>query len=211
MAKKRIDKARYWWAVLYPENMPDNWRDIVGDVVQLPFAYAVHDLDHDSKSEHRKDHVHMILAFPNTTTYRHALSIFKLLGETAVNTCEACVNIRHCYDYLLHDTDSCKKQGKEVYPKDRRIVGNNFDIGAYEQISTEQKQEMLQNLVGFVIVNKIMNMTDFYLSFGREFDESYWQIVVAYNRIIESTCTGNWRKYGYKKKKMDDKEDESEE
>ena len=149
---ERINKARYWQAVMYPENMVEGWQDRIADIVQVPFAYCVHSEavsythldvykrqhseDTDEKSEHRKDHIHLIIVFPNTTTYKHAMSVFGLLGDKALNTCEACVNIRHCYDYLIHDTESCRKAGKHEYDPSERITGNNFDIGAYEQIST---------------------------------------------------------------------------
>lgn len=41
-AEKPIDtsvKARYWWAVLYQENMVDGWRDNIEELLQLPYAY----------------------------------------------------------------------------------------------------------------------------------------------------------------------------
>ena len=38
-------KVRYWWGILYPENMIENWKDQIEDVLQLPFCYCVHDKD----------------------------------------------------------------------------------------------------------------------------------------------------------------------
>ena len=38
-------KVRYWWGILYPENMIENWKDEIEDVLQLPFCYCVHDKD----------------------------------------------------------------------------------------------------------------------------------------------------------------------
>ena len=102
----------------------------------------------DSKSEHRKDHVHLIVAFPNTTTYKHALNVMDLLsaeGKKAINKCEAVVGIRNVYDYLIHDTEDCRKKGKEQYDPSERITGNNFDIGAYEQLGTVEKE---RNVLG---------------------------------------------------------------
>lgn len=191
MAENRIDKARYWWSVLYPENMIEGWEEEIADLVQVPFAYCVHSSDTDSKSEHRKDHVHLILVFPNTTTYKHALKVFKLLGDNAVNTCKACINIRHCYDYLIHDTETCRKANKHLYERAERVCGNSFDIGAYEQISIEEKQSMLQELIDFALEKKIMNMADFMILASREFDSEYFSVVVGYNTIIDRVCKGN--------------------
>lgn len=38
----RIAKARYWWAVLYQENMRPDWRETIDDLLQLPYAYCEH-------------------------------------------------------------------------------------------------------------------------------------------------------------------------
>lgn len=191
----KIAKARYWWAVLYQENMRPDWREAIDDLLQLPYAYCEHTADKDSKSEHRKNHVHIIVAKSNTTSYKHIMEVFNLLsapGKKALNTCEACVNIRHCYDYLIHDTDSCRKQGKEQYDPSYRITGNNFDIGAYEQISSAQKQDMLFELVGFIMVEKFETINDFTTAALREFPEQYREIIVGYNSILERYCRGNY-------------------
>ena len=83
-AEKPIDtsvKARYWWAVLYQENMVDGWRDNIEELLQLPYAYCEHVADVDGKGEHRKDHVHVIIVFGNTTTYKTAMSVLSGLAR----------------------------------------------------------------------------------------------------------------------------------
>jgi hypothetical protein len=194
----RINKARYWWAVLYPENMVPDWESRIGDIVQVPYAYASHTLDKDSKSEHRKDHVHLILVFGNTTTYKHAMEVFNLLsapGKKALNTCEACVNIRHCYDYLIHDTETCRKEGKHQYDPDHRVTGNNFDIGAYEALSQAEKAEMSQEIVTLIIGKKITNLADCYIIVMDQFGGDYFQVFQANNAFYERLCRGNYHKY----------------
>lgn len=196
---ERINKARYWWAVLYQENMRPDWREMIDDLVQLPFAYCEHTRDRDSESEHRKDHVHVIVVHPNTTTYKHALSIFNLLsedGKKALNKCEACVDIRHCYDYLIHDTDSCRKQGKEPYDPSERIEGNNFDIGSYEQVSQQLKNEMLREMIDFVVDNGICDITTFYINCKKLNDPLYFDVFKSYGSLIERICKGNHHRSG---------------
>ena len=61
------EKARYWTAVMYPENMIDDWKEEIADLIQMPGAYCVHDKDLDDKKEGRKVHVHIIIVFSNTT------------------------------------------------------------------------------------------------------------------------------------------------
>lgn len=193
-----ITKARMWVGVLYPENMVEDWENKIGDVVQLPYAYALHTKDIDTKSEHRKDHIHLILVFPNTTTYNHALSVFSLLnapGKKAVNTCEAVINIRHCYDYLIHDTENAKKQGKFVYEPEHRVTGNLFDIGSYEQLGAAEKREMLKELCDFIIEEKICNLADFYIGATAKFSAEHFDIISAHNAMLDRLCRGNYLRF----------------
>ncbi len=204
MSKKnnRINKARYWTAVLYPDNMVENWEILIGDIVQYPYAYCVHNADIDSKSEHRKDHVHIILAMPNSTTYKHAKNIFDLLsaeGKQALNKCEAVVSIRYCYDYLIHNTETCRKQGKHLYDASERITGNNFDIRAYaqlayEQLSTVEKNEMFVKLSKAIKKNNIYNYMDFFEFALEEFvskDVNYIEVIKSNSSHFEKLVQGN--------------------
>ena len=193
-----ITKARYWWGVLYPENMVSTWEKDLADIVQVPYAYCVHDLDHDSQSDHRKDHLHMILVFPNTTTYNHAMKVFDQLsapGSRALNTIQACVSIRYCYDYLIHDTETCRSNGKYQYPSDCRITGNNFDIGCYEQISLEERQFMRDELTDFVIDHQIMNYAILTMSVVENFPPEYKNILSSYSAHFERLCKGLYQLY----------------
>ena len=38
----KIDKARFWTGVLYPENMREDWKEVIGDTLQYPYAYCQH-------------------------------------------------------------------------------------------------------------------------------------------------------------------------
>lgn len=37
-------KVKLWEGICYPENMRDDWQDEIDDILQVPFAYAVHEL-----------------------------------------------------------------------------------------------------------------------------------------------------------------------
>ena len=139
-------KVKLWEGICYPENMRDDWQDEIDDILQVPFAYAVHDIDHDQKSKQRKTHAHVIVVWGGNTTRKAIINVLNRLsadGKKCCSSAEPINNIRHAYDYLIHDTASCRKKGKELYPVEARIEGNNFDIGQLEQLSTKDKQDML--------------------------------------------------------------------
>lgn len=196
-------KNRYWWAVLYPENMRSGWETLIGDILQVPYCYCKHTTDTDQKSEHRKDHIHLIIAFSNTTTYKRALEVFSLLNapdRIAVNTCQGIVNIRNAYDYLLHDTETCKKLGKFLYPKEARICGNNFDIGSFEQVSVADKQQWRRELMELVKSQGFVNFMDFVDYVLENYDDRYLDIVASYSGLYERMTKGNYQRLAFRGK-----------
>lgn len=213
MAEKNASNARYWTAVLYPENMVDDWETLIGDIVQIPYAYCIHDKDHlgewqpgkttpaHEKEEHRKVHVHIILAFPNTTTKKHAHETFMLLaaeGKQPISCggrVEAVVNIRNKYEYLIHNTETArKKQKKYQYDPSERITGNNFDIGAYEQISLADKDKMAKELCNIIRDKGFSNFMDFYDYVDTNLGFEYFEIIKSYSGLFERLTKGNYQK-----------------
>lgn len=197
-----VGKARYWWAVLYPENMIEDWEDLIAEKLQLPFAYCIHDDDlekefEDQTQQKRKTHVHIIIAFANTTTYKHVTSIFSLLNapdKRAFNKVEAVRGIRHCYEYLIHNTETAKKDNKKQYSPSDRVIGNNFDIGAYEQISTSDKLRMSKEICNYIVEHDIYNFADLYMAVISNFDDAYFEILQTHSGFYERLIKGNYHR-----------------
>lgn len=197
-----VGKARYWWAVLYPENMIEDWEALLPEVLQLPFAYCIHDDDlekefEDQTQQKRKTHVHLMVAFSNTTTYKHVMEILSLLnapGKKAFNKVEAVRGIRHAYEYLIHNTEASKRDGKKQYEPKERITGNNFDIGAYEQISSSDKLKMSKDICNYIVEHDISNFADLYMAVISCFDDNYFEILQTYSGFYERLIKGNYHR-----------------
>lgn len=195
-------KARYWVGVGYPENMRTDWQDVIGEVLQIPYAYCVHDKDVDGDKDDRKTHVHILIAFPNTTTYKAALSVLQALsadGKKAFPTVQKVNNVRFMYNYLIHDTDDSRKKHKFQYPKSERIVGNNFDIGNYEQIDISEKKLIRKELAELIYSESFMNYLDFYECVIQNYPPEYEEIVVSYSGHFERLTKGNFQKWRFAK------------
>lgn len=195
-----MNKARYWQAIMYPENMIDDWQDQISNILQVPFAYCIHDKckEKDGRTD-RKVHVHIITAYGNTTTEKRALQVFKKLekpGFSAIpnDTIQDIINIKHAYDYLIHDTEDCKKKHKFLYPVKERITGNNFDIGNFEQIGTAQKNDMARELCDLIITKNYLNFADFYMDVVSNYDTTYFEILKTYSGLFERITKGNYQK-----------------
>ena len=195
-----VNKQRYWQAVIWINSLVEvrpEWEEEIAESLQLPFAYCIHDKDVKKDGSPRDPHMHLILAFPNTTTYKHALTIFKEFAGKAVNTCEACKSITYCYNYLIHDTDDARKKKKYQYSERERVRGNNFDIGFYEQISLEEKRELLGELIDFIIEKGFTNLIDFTIECKRDDRFSsvkYKDVRISYTTTLDKFCAANYKK-----------------
>lgn len=206
-------KARYWCAVLYPENMRPDWEQVIGDVLGVPYAYCYHDKDmlatykakqeiegHDS----RKMHVHCIIAYGNTTTYNAVYNLFLKLsapGRKCLAWVEPVLNVRSMYEYLIHNTETAKKQGKYQYKPSERITGNNFDIGAYEQVSQADKDDMALELAQAIISNNFTNFTVFFKFALDNYGKEYFAIIKTNSGLFERLCKGNYQNAIYHSEK----------
>lgn len=196
-----INKANIWCGITYPENMVEGWEDKAPELLQgIPFAYCVHDKDL-AKDEERKAHVHWILYFceikKGTTTRKYATDVLNLLsapGKQCAIPAEACLNLEYAWNYLIHDTETARKDGKYQYPRESRITGNTFDIERYKQLSTEQKQIMLRELCDFVHARKIMDIDTLYSHIQNDFTENYFQVFTANNALLDRLCRGVYNK-----------------
>ena len=193
----RSEKARYWVAILYPENMVDNWEDKISTLLQVPYVYCVHDKDLCSDGSIRKCHVHIMIAWANTTTYKSALSCFKRLekeGCVAIpnDKIEIVQNVRFMFNYLIHDTDDCKKKHKYLYPSAERISGNGFDIGCFEQLSIIDNERILDDLEQILISKPYMNYGSFYrdIKADCELTKEYSIIARKNHGFLEALCRG---------------------
>ena len=191
--------AKYWGAVLYPENLREDWEEELIRI-GLPFAYCEHNKT-KVNGEDRKRHIHILTAFNNTTTYKNVLRMFKRLDKpnngkkTACNKVEGIFSMENAYNYLIHDTNDCRAKGKELYDKSERKTVNNFDIGAYIQLSVDEQEQMIDELADVVILNHFTNFIDFYAFVCREYENKEYKRLVRKNSgFFERLTKGNYQK-----------------
>ena len=187
-------KARYWCGILYPENMIPDWKDQIARILQNPICYCVH--DKDTLSDHvegRKIHIHVMNCYNGPTTAKKVISDFDKLslpGKKCVSTVEDIINVKSMYDYLIHDTEDCRKKNKHLYDRSERIELNNFDVGQFEQLSAQQKNDMSLELTQEIILRQITNYFDFIYFVLSEYDASYYEIAKSNSGFFERFIRG---------------------
>lgn len=189
------EKARYWVGVCYPENMKDDWKDTISKDLQLPYCYCVHDKCCTTSKDERKIHVHIMIAFPNTSTKKTALKLFNKLSKDPLICCPSCEevhNIRFMYEYLIHNTEDSKKKGKYLYDPKERVSGNCFDIGSYEQISSADKLNMALELSDLIIQEDFENLKRFYMYVRSNMDLVYFEVAKSNSSWFSALCKSNF-------------------
>ena len=186
-------KARYWVGIGWLENMLPDWENRIAVLMQVPYAYVVHDKDVDSSGQLRPKHVHILFAFPNTTTYKAALAVIRQLelpGRQAFNTVFKVHNVRNMYEYLIHNTDDARKKHKHQYEPAERIHGNGFDIGLFEQISQADKDRMLDELEDVILEKCFVTYGAFFLYVKFHMSAEHRKLMRSYSshlvRLVQS-------------------------
>lgn len=191
------EKARYWAGILYPENMRAGWEQDIGHLLQVPYAYAKHDADKNSDGDERKEHIHLMIAYPNTTTAKAAYTVMDRLsadGVHCLSTIESVNSVRHMYEYMIHNTEDCRKKHKHQYDASVRITGNNFDIGSYEQVSQADKNAMCKELCDVIVKNGYTNFADLYIYVVNNYDMAYFDVLKTYSGFFDRLCCGVYRR-----------------
>lgn len=197
------DKARYFSFILYEDSAIENWRNVVDDIIQWPYAYCTHDKDKVYSEEgfevvgDRKAHTHFIIALPNgSTTYKAVLDVVKRLGK--VNCLKTVQSIRGAYDYLIHNTKKAREEHKHLYDVSERIEGNDFDIGAYVQLSEAEVVDIKKELTLDIVRLKFYDYQDFMIYVLTEKctdeDDMYFRIASKETKYFESVIKGNYLK-----------------
>lgn len=190
-----MEKSNKWEGILYPENMRDDWLEVIEDLIPYPISYCIHDKDKEGHDGDRKTHIHMIMVTGdsrNRTTQKHALAVYNRLskdGKICCSTCQPVFNLPRAYDYLIHDTEKAKKDGKHLYDRSERKCLNCFDIANYETLTDTQKNLMLIELCDMIQEKKIMDISALY-SVVRELDTHYFIVFKSYNSILRAMTEG---------------------
>lgn len=194
---KDMGGNRYWQAILYLDHIVDDWKEKISSICTLPFECILHDKDNNKDGTHRKDHIHIIVAWTNTTKPLSAFKVFSKIGIAlskdgqsvfAPNTMEAIDKIGNAHRYMTHNTDDAQKKGKHLYDDDELISGNSFDIGMYEQLDKGEESEIKSAIEALILEKRIKNYLKLKL-ICRQLNDSRYIKVLEKNVYEFSTLT----------------------
>lgn len=150
---KRIT-GRSWAFVIYPESLPENWKQIITDT-GLPMAISpLHDKDVNPTGEEKKSHYHVICYYENATTYNNVKqNVTDRLNGTIPIKLES---MRGMYRYHLHLDNPEKYQ----YDDRDRMFFNGFDIDFASKLTRTEINKLIREIHTFINNNDIVEYID---------------------------------------------------
>lgn len=108
--------GRTFWIVSYLP--PSVIRSLLPDLDGLThFAFCTHDRDITADGEVKKLHTHLLLYFEERVSSSYVAFWFHTLEIKIISR----TNVANEWNYLIHDSDNCRKEKKFLYPADDRI------------------------------------------------------------------------------------------
>lgn len=101
------EKARNWLFIIYEESAPSDWKERMINT-GIPFTISEwHDQDVNPDGSKKKKHLHMIVSYPNTTTYRNIKELRKITNGPFPLKCHS---VSGAYAYFTHKWNPEKYQ-----------------------------------------------------------------------------------------------------
>lgn len=152
MAKsnKEVEKGANWTFLVYPDSAPKNWIDILQETGCELAISPLHefDIDDEESGELKKPHWHVILVYPNTTTFN---TIKKIVDKVNAPIPKLLNSVKGMWRYFTHMDHPHKYQ----YKVDDIRYLNGFDVDKYNPMSLTQKYKIKKEIFQYIKNNNI--------------------------------------------------------
>ena len=190
-------KSKFWVGICWLKSMRDDWKDQIDLVLQMPYVYCVHDKDLNYHGDLKDPHVHIMIAYANTTTEKHITSIFNefsTVGNQCCNKVFRVKGVQYVYDYLIHDTALAKKQKKHLYDTKERIEGLGWDTSTFNQMQQTDRLACVIEIANEIETCGLSTYIDLDRHILHNFDLSYYEILISYSSHFDRLLKGQWQK-----------------
>lgn len=162
---------------MYPESMPDNWRDVIrGWHIECAVS-PLHDKDFDEDGTVKKPHYHVFLKFDGSKSFSQ---VRRIAGAVSGGMVEVVHNCRSALRYLCHldDDDKAQYSWQDV----ESFCG--IDLGRLtedERMSIQQRVKMLAEMSLFIDQNNVTEYDEFE-TFCRESNWEWYTLLCTSGR-----------------------------
>ena len=200
--KGRTDRAMF---LLYPDSAPEDWRSRLENTGVAIVVSPFHNRDIDrGKTAPKKAHWHVIALYKEPMRKGEIFRTFARAlegpnGPEAINTIVEVNFIEGMYNYLTHNTDKARADGKAQYDPKDILTFNGFEELYEQKLLEDGKKPVGQAVsdlmlrVGFPNVNEMI----FYVEqHEKELPFTRDEVVVNlrnWSNAWKTLCGGPWR------------------
>lgn len=189
MAEKNSSKRyRVWTVVLYPDSAPDNWMQILDDLI-IPWACSpLHDKDSEpnNPAEFKKAHWHIILAFGGPKSFEQVSEMLNTLNSPHPQYVS---DIRSMIRYLVHIDHPHKHQ----YPISEIACHNGFDTGSAFTASASERHDYISEMMRFCYKTHITEFSDLCLYALENRKDDWFPLLCDNSAVIMSSFVKSLR------------------
>nr|WP_015237548.1 replication protein [Mycoplasma cottewii]AFY63026.1 plasmid replication initiation protein [Mycoplasma cottewii] len=206
LSKSKNMKKRHWAMIIYPESLPENWKQILQET-GCEIAYILHDKDINDNGEPKKPHYHVIMSYTNgTTTFSNVRKITEALNAPEPQGIES---VGGYYRYLTH------KDNPEKYQYDEKDIVhlNGFSVWNYIELKNGETLRIKREITKFIDESGILlydDLINYYI--GTEQDLHFKvasENVLYFSTILKSKgLKARWNDECYFYHKHDKEKDE---
>lgn len=100
--KRKEERGRNWWLVLYPESLPSDWLDKFKEIKCKIVLSPFHDKDFNADGTPKKPHYHIVLMFSSNKSLAQITGLIKsIIGVSTTGSIFGIANIaKNC---IIHD------------------------------------------------------------------------------------------------------------
>lgn len=147
-------KKRNWGFVMYPESIPENWKEILTSA-GLPIAISpLHDMDVNPDGEPKKAHYHVLACYSGPTSENVVKRLTDALNAPKPIPIES---VRGNYRYFTHQDNPEKHQ----YSADDIQTLNGFNILDFSEYTKSEVLTTKKMLVQLIIEQGFNEYSDF--------------------------------------------------
>lgn len=182
---KRAGRTRNWTAILYPEDLPEDWVERIDEMHVKWIESPLHDKDVNPDGQPKKVHKHTLFMFENVKTLEQVISFFKeIFGEsetgsicgvaTPQSVSDRCAMVRY-FAHLDHPS-------KAQYDVSDIIGHNGADVLEIMKYSQAETIAMMIEIEKYIEQNNITELCDLSACIRETHPE--WYIVVTTRNTV---------------------------
>lgn len=179
-AQRAGQRTRNWTAILYPEDLPEDWREVVDELHFKWIESPLHDKDFNADGSPKKPHHHALFMFESVKSQTQVEAVLKeLFGASDTDSIIGVATPKQVSDkgalvrYFAHLDNPDKAQYDPA-----EIVGHNgADPAEVLRYSATETREMIVAMEEYIEEHNITELCDF--SSAIRYDYPEWHTILA--------------------------------